>query len=61
MLQPIAAERGFSFADPYVIGLLFCALRGVGDRLRDRLDRRARGHGDLPQPALAAARGALGL
>ncbi|MET0731214.1 MAG: cation:proton antiporter, partial [Solirubrobacterales bacterium] len=23
---PIAAERGFSFADPYVIGLLFCAL-----------------------------------
>jgi NhaP-type Na+/H+ or K+/H+ antiporter len=30
MLQPIAAERGFSFADPYVIGLLFCALRGVG-------------------------------
>ena len=23
---PIAAERGFSFADPYVIALLFCAV-----------------------------------
>jgi NhaP-type Na+/H+ or K+/H+ antiporter len=23
---PIAAERGFSFADPYVVGLLFCGL-----------------------------------
>jgi NhaP-type Na+/H+ or K+/H+ antiporter len=23
---PVAAERGFSFADPYVVGLLFCAL-----------------------------------
>ena len=29
-MPPVAAEKGFSFADPYAVGLLFCGVAVLG-------------------------------